>query len=543
MLRNHATVAALLSCFFLIQVPLFSQTGPQVSQVSPASGPAGTVISISGLNFSGAQGGGAVSIGGINAAVGTWSDTLISATVPAGLPVGSANILITTGSGSSSNTVAFTVVPGAIFAGPIFYSYDELGRLLGVVTASGDAAEYTYDALGNVLSITRTTSSQTSLFTFTPKSGPVGTQVTISGANFSPDSAQDAVLFNGTAAAITSASSTQLVVTVPDGATTGPITVAAPIASVTSASPFTVTSSSGAPRIDSFTPQMAAPGTAITITGANFDSAPANDRLIVNVTPAAIPSSAQSTSLTMTVPKNAGSGHISLNTPTGTTTSSGDLFIPPPGFTVSQLAYTGRAVSGVATTVSVPTANGIGLLLFDGTAGQAVSIVSSSPTFSGCQMQVYAPDATTVGSTASCSSPSFMRVNLATTGTYTLAILPSSGATGNVTVQLTTFNDVTGPITIGTPLSVTTAIPGQVARFTFSGTAGQQLSMNLSGNTYTGCNAVVVSVLQSSGATVGSTGICNGARASWTPLPWQLPVSIRCWSVHRAQPRAASLCS
>jgi YD repeat-containing protein len=510
MLRNHATVTALFFFFFLIQVPLFSQTGPQVSQLSPVSGPAGTVISISGSNFGGARGSGAVSIGGVNAAVGSWSDTLISATVPAGIPIGSADITVTTGNGDSSNTVAFTVVPGAIFAGPIFYSYDELGRLLGEVAASGDAAQYTYDALGNVLSITRTTSSQASLFTFTPKSGPVGTQVTIFGANFSPDSAQDAVSFNGKAAAITSASSTQLIVTVPDGATTGPITVTAPAASVTSASPFTVTRSSGAPRIDSFTPQMAAPGTAITITGANFDSAPANDRLIVNVTPAGIPSAAQSTSLTMTVPKNAGSGHISLNTPTGTTTSSGDFFIPPPGFTVSQLAYTGRAISGVATTVSVPTANGIGLLLFDGTAGQAVSIVSSAPTFSSCQMQVYAPDATTVGSTASCSSPSFMRLNLATTGTFTLAVLPSSGATGNVTVQLTTFNDVTGPITIGTPLSVTTTVPGQVARFTFSGTAGQQLSMNLSGNTYTGCNAVIVSVLQSSGATVGSTGICNG---------------------------------
>jgi YD repeat-containing protein len=511
MLRNHATVTALFFCFFLIQVPLFSQTGPQVSQLSPVSGPAGTVISISGSNFGGARGSGAVSIGGVNAAVGRWSDTLISATAPAGVPVGNANITVTTGSGSSSNTVVFAVVPGAIFSGPIFYSYDELGRLLGVVTASGDAAQYTYDALGDVLSITRTTSSLASIFTFTPKSGPVGTQVTIFGANFSPDSRQDAVSFNGTAAAITSASSTQLIVTVPDGATTGPITVTAPAASVTSASPFTVTSSSGAPRIDSFTPQMAAPGTAITITGANFDSAPANDRLIVNVTPAGIPSAAQSTSITITVPKNAGSGHISLNTPTGTTTSSGDLFIPPPGYTVSQLAYTERAASGIATTVSVPTANGIGLLLFDGTAGQAVSIVSSAPTFSSCQMQVYAPDATPVGSTASCSSPSFMRVNLATTGTYTLGILPSSGATGNVTVQLTTFNDVTGPITIGTPLSVSTTVPGQVARFTFSGTAGQQLSMNLSGNTYTGCNAVVVSVLQSSGATVGSAGICNGS--------------------------------
>jgi YD repeat-containing protein len=509
MFRKHPSVTALFLLVFLIQVPLFSQSAPQVSQLSPVSGPVGTVIAISGANFGGAQG--SVSIGGISATIGSWTDTQISATVPVAVPVGSANITVTSASSSSSNTVVFAVAPGIIFTGPIFYSYDELGRLVGVVTASGDAAQYTYDALGNVLSITRATSGQPSLFTFTPKSGPVGTQVTISGANFSSDPAQDAVSFNGTAATITSASPTQLVVTVPTGAATGAITVTSLSASVTSASPFTVTSSSGKPRIDSFTPLMAAPGTAVTITGANFDPAPPNDRLIMNVTPAGVPGSASSASLTMTVPNNAGSGHISLNTPAGTTASTGDLFIPPPGYTVSQLAYTGRAVSGSATTVSVPTANGIGLLLFDGTAGQAVSILSSAPTFSGCQMQVYAPDATLAGSTASCSSPSFMRVNLAMTGTYTLAILPSSGATGNVTVQLTTFNDVTGPIVIGTPLSVTTTVPGQAARYTFSGTAGQQLSMNLSGNTYSGCNAVVVSVLQSSGTSVDSTGICNGA--------------------------------
>ncbi|HZU29966.1 MAG TPA: IPT/TIG domain-containing protein, partial [Candidatus Angelobacter sp.] len=472
------------------------------------NGPAGTVISIRGSNFGSTQG--TVSIGGANAAVGSWSDTLINATVPTGISIGSANVAVTSGSGSSSNAVIFTVASGTIFPGPVFYSYDELGRLVGIVTSSGESAQYIYDALGNVISITRATSSQAALFTFSPKSGPVGTQVTISGANFSPDPAQDAVSFNGTAATVTSASSTQLVVTVPSGAMTGAITVTAPVASVTSASPFTVTSSTGAPRIDSFTPQMAAPGTAVAIAGANFDSTPANDRLIMNATPAAVPSSASSSSLTMIVPNNAGSGHISLNTPGGITTSSGDLFIPPPGYTVSQLAYTGRAVSGSATTVSVPTVNGIGLLLFDGTAGQAVSIVSSAPTFSSCQMQVYAPDATPVGSTASCSSPSFMRVSLPTTGSYTLAVLPSSGATGDVTVQLTTFNDVTGPIVIGTPLTATTTVPGQVARYTFSGTAGQQLSMNLSGNTYTGCNAVVVSVLQANGTSVGSTGVCNG---------------------------------
>ncbi|MBZ5508022.1 MAG: IPT/TIG domain-containing protein [Acidobacteriia bacterium] len=511
MLRNQVTVLSLLLLVLLFHVPLFSQTVPHVAQLSPVSGPAGTLVTISGSDFGGAQTSGTVSIGGISASVGNWTDTQIIATVPDGAPIGNISVTVTNGSGSTSNAAGFTVAQGTIFPGPVSYTYDELGRLVGVVAASGDAAHYTYDALGNLLSISHATPNQASLFTFSPKAGPVGTLVTIYGANFSSSIAQDAVSFNGTSATITSATSTQLVVTVPAGATTGSITVTTPVASVTSASPFTVMSSSGKPRIDSFTPQAAEAGTAVTITGDNFDSAPPNDRLIVNTTPAPVPSLASPASITMSVPRNAGSGPISLNTPAGTTISADDLFIPPPGYTVSQLAYTGRAIPGSATTIAVPTANGIGLLLFEGTAGQAVSIVSSAPTFSSCQLQVYAPDATPVGSSASCSSPSFIRVNLAVTGTYTLAVLPSNGSTGSVAVQVTTFNDVTGPISVGTPLTVTTNVAGQMARFTFNGTSGQQVSMNLSGSTYTGCNAVVVSILKSDGASLGSTGICNGS--------------------------------
>jgi YD repeat-containing protein len=511
MLRNKLAVLSLLLLALLFHVPLFSQTVPHIAQLTPMSGPAGTLVTISGSNFGGAQTSGTVSIGGISASVGNWTDTQITATVPNGVSPGNISVTVTNGSGSSSNTAGFTVALGTIFPGPVSYAYDELGRLVGVVAASGDAAHYTYDALGNLISISRATANQISLFTFSPKSGPVGTQVTIVGANFSSSIAQNTVSFNGTSAAITSATATQLVVTVPTGATTGSITVTTPATSVTSVSPFTVTSSSGKPRIDSFTPQTVDVGTAVTIAGANFDPAPPNDRLIVNTTAAPVPSTASSASITVSAPRNAGSGHISLNTPAGIAVSTDDLFIPPPGYTASQLAYTGRAIPGSPTTISIPTANGIGLLLFDATAGQAVSIVSSAPTFSGCQLQVYAPDATPVGSTSSCSSPSLNRVNLAATGTYTLAVLPSSGATGSVTVQVTPFNDVTGFISVGTPITATTTIPGQMARFTFNGTSGQQVSINLSGSTYTGCNAVVVSILKSDGTSLGSVGICNGS--------------------------------
>ena len=41
------------------------------------------------------------------------------------------------------------------------YAYDSLGRLAGVVDGTGHVAKYSYDAVGNLLSITRETSTST----------------------------------------------------------------------------------------------------------------------------------------------------------------------------------------------------------------------------------------------------------------------------------------------------------------------------------------------------------------------------------------------
>ncbi|AYN66366.1 hypothetical protein D1013_02700 [Euzebyella marina] len=58
-----------------------------------------------------------------------------------------------------------------------------------------------------------------------PTSGTIGTEVTISGNNFSGTSNENEVSFNGTAANVKSATSTQLVVNVPDNATSGAVSL------------------------------------------------------------------------------------------------------------------------------------------------------------------------------------------------------------------------------------------------------------------------------------------------------------------------------
>src|SRR5262245_13863354 len=89
-------------------------------------------------------------------------------------------------------------------SGPVQYVYDELGRLIAVIDANGNAAVYNYDAVGNILSIARYTSSQVAIFAFTPRQGPVGTTVTIRGTGFSATPSQNTVSFNGVAANVAS---------------------------------------------------------------------------------------------------------------------------------------------------------------------------------------------------------------------------------------------------------------------------------------------------------------------------------------------------
>lgn len=76
--------------------------------------------------------------------------------------------------------------------------------------------------------------------TFAPTSGLAGAKVVITGTKFDPTAANNKVLFNTTPATVTAATATSLEVTVPDGATTGLISVTVGSQTVKSATPFTI---------------------------------------------------------------------------------------------------------------------------------------------------------------------------------------------------------------------------------------------------------------------------------------------------------------
>ena len=85
------------------------------------------------------------------------------------------------------------------------------------------------------------TSTLTTITSFTPTTGPIGTSVTITGTNFSSTAANNIVWFGAVQATVTSATATQLIVKVPLGATYQPISVTVAGNTAYSKAPFTVT--------------------------------------------------------------------------------------------------------------------------------------------------------------------------------------------------------------------------------------------------------------------------------------------------------------
>lgn len=157
---------------------------------------------------------------------------------------------------------------------------------------------------------------------FSPLEGPVGTTVTITGANFSSTAANNLVKFNGTTASVTSATASTLVVSVPVGASTGKISVTVADRAATSEENFTV--SGMLPEIIGFSPSSGPRGTTVTITGKNFSSLLNENVVRFNGAEATV-TSTSSTSIAAVVPAGSSSGKITVTVSSNTVTSGSDF--------------------------------------------------------------------------------------------------------------------------------------------------------------------------------------------------------------------------
>jgi large repetitive protein len=350
-LRVSACLALAGLLVGLLAVPsALANGGPTINSFAPTCGPVGTKVDAMGNNFQGTT---HVTFSGVEASFNVQSSHLVTATVPAGATTG--KIGVVTDDGSDTSATDFTVSSSCAPAPSISSFSPSSGPVGTSVTLNGTglsgaravkfggvgATSFSVNASGTKITTTvpsgavtgkitvttpggtatsatnftvTTTATAPTISSFSPKSGPVGTSVRISGSGFA---GATAVRFNGVSASYTvNTQGTRIDTKVPTGATTGKITVTTPGGTATSATNFTVTVP--APTISSFSPTSGRTGTSVTITGTAFTGATAvrfggvRASFVIN----------SATQITATVPVGAVTGKISVTTPGGTGTSS-----------------------------------------------------------------------------------------------------------------------------------------------------------------------------------------------------------------------------
>jgi hypothetical protein len=167
---------------------------------------------------------------------------------------------------------------------------------------------------------------------------------------------------------------------------------------------------------------------------------------------------------------------------------------------------------GSAVTVSNTVPGQNGYLTFTGTAAQKISVlVSNVSGIDPANLDLLKPDGTSLLSgalTVNGSGAWLQPISLPVAGQYKILLDPFRAGVGSADVNLYTVPaDLSGAITPGTPLSIATTAPGQNAKYTFTGTTGQRLSLNLTGVTIT---SVKVSILKPDGTTLSTKTVGSG---------------------------------
>jgi YD repeat-containing protein len=314
------------------------------------------------------------------------------------------------------------------------YVYDENGRLVGVYAPNGDSAQYVYDGAGNITQINRITAGSLAIIEFQPRSGPVGSQVTIWGSGFSATPGLNTVTINGVAASVVSAATNKLVVTVPS-ATTGPIAVSVGGGSTTTTQSFVVTASINcASMFIGFSPAIGVAGASVAISGSNLDVAPASP--IFNGAALATVQSATSSTLNITVPSAATSGRLSVSMPPKCGSSSlGDFFVPPSPFVATDIGATGRlTINGASAGVTLA-AGKKALYVFDGAPQVGTALYLAGSTLGTVTADIRSASGAilatkTFGTATATVGPVYLPAN----GGFSIFINPS--AAGSVTIQM-----------------------------------------------------------------------------------------------------------
>ncbi len=386
-----------------------------------------------------------------------------------------------------------------------------------------------------------------------PASGAAGTTVVLDGSGFGATPAENDVRLNGVTAAVTDASTTRLLVTVPDAAGSGPFVVTTSTGEASS-SDFVVPPAGLATTQISSTKRITAGGEGVeaTISVADqialmlFDGVP-GQRVTLNLTGGSIGTS------------SCCAAKVSIRTPSGgvllaptwmaktgvfvdvqTLTLEGTytIVIDPEGAATGSVTATLYDVpadagftgvpGGEPVSVSTTTPGQNAIVSFEGTAGQRVSVRATSVSFGtssccGAKVSVLRPDGTTllspvnVGTAGGWIEP----LTLGASGTYVMRIDPQSFATGSGVFQIFDVPDDSsgGIVPDGEPVRVETTVPGQNATLTFDAAADDRIALQATAVAFgsSSCCSIKVSILRPDGtAMYGPVNV--GTSGGWSDV-------------------------
>ena len=389
---------------------------PAISGISPASGPVGTAVTLTGTGLLDGEGNGAVTLNGTPANIISQTSTSIQVNVPTGATTGPVSVRVN--GDTVKSPTSFTVAVPQISA--ISPSYGAPAALIniagnnfgatqgnGSVTVGGapsrvvswsntliDIQVPSRATTGNIVVTADGALSNGAAFTFypypaitgiSPASAPVGTPVTITGTGLLDGEGKGAVTFNGTAATILSQTSASIQVNVPASATTGPVSVFANGDNVKSPSNFTV----AVPQINMLNPSYGAPAALIGITGTNFGASQGSSYVTINSALCGV-TSWSDTSITIRVPSNASTGNLVIRV--GRESSSG---VPFTFYPYPAIATVSPGSGAVGTPVTLTGSN-----LLDGGNNATVTfngIPAAIVSDTASQIQVNVPSGATSG--------------------------------------------------------------------------------------------------------------------------------------------------
>jgi hypothetical protein len=168
------------------------------------------------------------------------------------------------------------------------------------------------------------------------------------------------------------------------------------------------------------------------------------------------------------------------------------------------------ATTGTASTLTAGTPGQNGRWTFTGAAGQKLSFGLSGGTVSQyyAHASVLKPDGSVLLAAQYCGqSCNFGVTALPAAGTYTVLFDPDGDATGSLTASVAGV--LTGTATVGgAAVKLTTTAVGQNASWSFAGTAGQRVYLDLSGGAFGTYNAEV-SVLKPDGSVLFAEQYCG----------------------------------